>query len=393
MTGLTFSTNPLNHNLIAMLNFLNQYGERYGISAISVGDTTSENLSAELLTLYRTQAIIRQRSKETITFSQPIITSLGEGCIYPNTINVIQGRKGVHKSRLTEIISTILLCVQFGKELIGFRQRNIERYSLLYVDTERNQRDQFPAAIQRIKLASGYAKTDDVASLDFISLIDIIRTQRLETLKQYLEHFRQNHDGHVVIVLDVITDCVENFNDPRESMRLIDLMNVMVNNQNVTFICVIHENPGGGDKARGHLGTEVVNKASQVMQISFVKDSQQNDTDLIQLKFLHSRNTKRLEPVMLRYSEEARSLILAEPEFLKEQRDKRLIKSTPAELKEWLRQNLTHAHSKNELIEELMVAFDCKRRTLEDRLTELTQEGFLLKVMENRKAMFSLAIA
>jgi hypothetical protein len=60
------------------------------------------------------------------------------------------------------------------------------------------------------------------------------------------------------------------------------------------------------------------NKASQVIQIGFEKYNQGNDTDLICLKFLHSRNTKRLDPIYVQYSEESKGLVLASSDFINE---------------------------------------------------------------------------
>ena len=65
-------------------------------------------------------------------------------------------------------------------------------------------------------------------------------------------------------------------------------INVAVNEQDATFIAVIHENPGSTSKARGHLGTEASNKASTVLQVGFVKEGGRL-TPLIQLLYLKRR--------------------------------------------------------------------------------------------------------
>lgn len=88
-------------------------------------------------------------------------------------------------------------------------------------------------------------------------------------------------------------------------MKLIDLMNEMINEQNVTFICVIHENPNGGNKARGHLGTELGNKASTTIQLSL-------ENVLIYVKYLKTRRTQKPPTLHLQYSEAQRELILAD---------------------------------------------------------------------------------
>ena len=58
------------------------------------------------------------------------------------------------------------------------------------------------------------------------------------------------------MVVDVTTDCIRDFNRSDDSLELIDLMNEAINTYDVTFLYLIHENPGAS-KARGHLGTEL----------------------------------------------------------------------------------------------------------------------------------------
>jgi hypothetical protein len=345
----------MNKTLSKYTDYLSSDGEFQGNgqkpSKIKIArDFKKEEIN--LKKILASQQKIRQRSCEEIQFSKPIITYDDVGIIYPNTINIIQGKKGVHKSRLTEIFCAIMLCIESGKEFLGMLRDCIGETVVLYVDSERNINDQFPHAIQKIKLMSGYKITDNPSNLDFISLIDIPRQERYETLDNYIRELRKLHqDKHLFIVFDVVrehsfnkiptlafdfpkvlftfgkfpqakmgmfkftsslTDCVGNFNDVFESMKMVDMLNYTINLSNVTFLCIIHENPStGSEKGRGHVGTELNNKATQVMQIGFEKDGQGNDTDLIRLKFLHSRNTKRLDPIYLVYDDETKGLILA----------------------------------------------------------------------------------
>lgn len=338
------------------------------------------------------QQKIRQRSCEEIQFSKPIITYDDVGIIYPNTINIIQGKKGVHKSRLTEIFCAIMLCIESGKEFLGMLRDCIGETVVLYVDSERNINDQFPHAIQKIKLMSGYKITDNPSNLDFISLIDIPRQERYETLDNYIRELRKLHqDKHLFIVFDVVTDCVGNFNDVFESMKMVDMLNYTINLSNVTFLCIIHENPSAGsEKGRGHVGTELNNKATQVMQIGFEKDGQGNDTDLIRLKFLHSRNTKRLEPIYLVYDDETKGLILASKEYTDEKLALKQTKAGINDISNWLRENLQTEMSKADLVEQLMIAFDCSSRTIEDRVKELVSKGEIEKFKIGRSAFYRL---
>ena len=281
----------------------------------------------------------------------------------------------------------------YESEYIGFLRDNSKEYAVLYVDTERNIKEQFPYAIQKIKEKSGYKIDEHPSNFDYISLIDVERSQRLDTLTEYLKITREKYkDCHLFIVMDVITDCIENFNDPRESMKLVDLLNETINNYDVTFLCVIHENPSSGDKARGHLGTEIINKASQVMQIGFEKDSKNNDTELIRLKFLYCRNTKKLDTIFLRYSDELEGLIAASEEELDDVKHQKQTKANIPEVQVWLKENLGGEITKKTLISNLKQAFDCGERTIEDRLKELLDSEFLIKESKGKEVLYRLAI-
>jgi hypothetical protein len=316
------------------------------------------------------------------------------GVIFPNTITTIQGQKGVHKSRLTELIASVFLKINSGEEFWGLKTPPLRRFQILYVDTERNIKDQLPFAIQKIKLKAGLQVTDMPDNLRAISLININRPDRYEALNKYLDSLAADTVAgiHSIIILDVVTDCVSSFNNAEDSMKLIDKINQMINEFDVSFICVIHENPSafGDSKARGHLGTEIVNKSSQVIQIAFEKGANGKRTDLITLNFLHSRNTAKIESLLLRYCDKEKGLIMAEDEFIQSQQNLKSEKATIDELKEWLTENLTAELSRKELVMQLAEAFECGSRIVEDRLKQLTDEEFLDKYKEGREVFYRL---
>ena len=280
-----------------MSNILNKYKDYLNSDDLQVYEvdniekTSSVKQTTNLEKILASREKIRKLSCETVTFSPPIRSFNDVGIIYPNTINIIQGKKGVHKSRLPEVFCAIMLCRDLNKKFLGMKRNAMVGSVVLYVDKERNINDLFPYAIQKIKIMSGFEKGSEPPNLDFISLIDVPRRERFATLKEYIDTFRIKFQAYnLMIVFDLVIDCVEDFNNVRESLKFIDMLNETINNHDVTFLCVIHENPASGnDKGRGHLGTELNNKASQVMQIGFEKDNNNNDTDLIRIKFLHSR--------------------------------------------------------------------------------------------------------
>ncbi|WP_428657674.1 hypothetical protein [Runella sp.] len=122
--------------------------------------------------LREVQKMIEVRACQDIKFARPLL-SLGEsGIIYPNTITVIQGQEGSHKSRLTENVGAAFLCMNPQLKFLGFTITPLMRFHLAYIDSERNQKDQFPYAVQRIKEKAGFGKTAMPSNFDVVSLID-----------------------------------------------------------------------------------------------------------------------------------------------------------------------------------------------------------------------------
>ena len=297
-----------------------KFGLEFNYKELKFEDFSKDQIpSGNLSLLIQTQNDLRKRKSEKIARTEPILTQNEQNIIFPRTINIIQGKAGVHKSRLAETLSSVFIKHQDYKENhLGFKTSCIDKPTVCYVDTERNLTEQFPYAIQQILLKGGYSKCDDPKELDYISLLEVPRDERFEALTEYLYHVRKKFEGHLIIILDVVTDCIKDFNRSEDSMKLIDLMNVLINKFDVTFIGLIHENPGNTDKARGHLGTELMNKSSTVMQVGFEKGKDNKPTDLILLNYLKTRSTRRYESIYLEYCEESNGLVLADPKHIED---------------------------------------------------------------------------
>ena len=206
-----------------------------------------EESNPYLAIVLQTQKQLRIVKSQEISFSSPIIYQFEKPLIYRNTLNVIQGKAGQHKSRLAETIcSAILRLPKCDHDLLQFEKNSEIPFSLLYVDTERNLKEQFPYAIQEIERKAGFTKSDMPTNFYYISLLNIDRQARYQTLNDYLEHLRGKiTQQHLFIVLDVATDCISNFNHVDDSLKLIDMINISINNYDTTFLCIIHENQIG----------------------------------------------------------------------------------------------------------------------------------------------------
>lgn len=332
------------------------------------------SISDNLKTVLATREKLKKIKASEIRFSEPVLKQGENAVIFPHTINVIQGQAGVHKSRLAENICAAFLKLNGNQnELLGFSRLNFNAtHTVVYVDTERNLSEQLPYALQSIQMKAGYNRADHPSNFEYISLLQINRKDRFATLNECLNHFKKSTNNPLFIVLDVSTDCIEDFNKTDKSMELIDLMNMAINEHNVIFLCLIHENPKS-DKARGHFGTELMNKASTVMQVGFEKDASQNDTDIIRVKYLKCRSTARHTPFYIKYSNDAKGLVLVDANEVAGVINNRKHKASNEDMTEFIEMYLGDGATltRVELLDKLCKDFKASQRTIESRITEI----------------------
>lgn len=352
--------------------------------AKDVNGYSSPAHSEMLQKLLKTEKLIKETKKSNIRFAPPLITWEELPVIFPNTISVIQGQHGVHKSRLAEIICVSLLS---GISSLGFRGNNNSPIDVIYLDTERNWKDQFAAAIQSIQKMCGTECSQDISNLRYSSLLDFKRTERFDALREYLQHIRKGSDNHIVVILDVLSDCVSDFNSASDSLDLIDMMNSMVNNQNATFIAVIHENPNS-QKARGHLGTELANKASTVLQISHA-DHTSPESDVIKISYLKCRRSKRHPDLFGKYCQERHTLVLASDEEIAQMTHERQQKAPITSVKETVRvlMNERKKVKKADMLSTLAETFQTSENTVRKRLEELIENQTPIVDKESKSTM------
>lgn len=270
---------------------------------------------------------ISQLGKLPVVKPKPIIVYReGDGSevkplYFANTINMIKGKSGEHKSRYAEFLATLfisgghVLCDNLGHELLMPKPPTV-----VYLDTERDEESHLPYIQQCIVTRAGYDLEDDVEHLHLLSIAAVPRKQRVQALLDFARMQRSRTEGPIVIICDQIVDFITNMLDAEECLPLFDEL-LEVCKMGVTIFSVIHENPGT-DKARGHIGTEQHNKSSTVIQVASIKDSNGNKTGNFRIYVDKNRLAENDWEITVRYDKASQGLVQVSKELVQAEKER-----------------------------------------------------------------------
>ena len=174
----------------------------------------------------------------------------------------VVGGKG--KSRKTFFVSALL-----GAAIMDSKVMNIktlfEGKKIVFFDTEQSEYDLYWSAKRAVKLNNIERHP---SNYDVFCLRSLSPDERVVFIENYLEE--NQNIGYVVI--DGIRDLLTDINNPEQSTDIVTKLMAWTKTYNMHCTVVLHENPGS-DKLRGHLGTEVQNKAETVVSIDKPQDN------------------------------------------------------------------------------------------------------------------------
>lgn len=294
-----------------------------------------ETDNIDLIKLFATSQKIVEIAKKDVP-SVPTLLSINDyPILYENSLCLLQGLKSTGKSRLGELIQTAVI----SKLNDGDVKRNESySYQLLHIDTERATKNDFPRSIQIVKQRAGYDNQTQPNNYVPISLIEIPRKDRKEILKILIEGYINKHpEKQTIVILDVVQDLVDDLLDVKESSIIADYLNQLINQYNVSILCVIHENlsqigqKSKDRKATGHLGSKLTEKSSTVWQTY-----RENDT--FTFTCIYSRNFKPMpkdDVIQLQWNNDLRGLKMIEKindPVIKQQLEKERLETQKKEL-------------------------------------------------------------
>ncbi|WP_461115419.1 AAA family ATPase [Spirosoma jeollabukense] len=178
---------------------------------------------------------------------------------------VITGKAKSRKTFFLSLIAAALLKRNTVADAIR-RQLPADKTTVLYFDTE-----QISGHVMRVmKRISALSGDETLFNLRVIRLRKFLTQDRINAIKVAIEQT----PNLGAIIIDGIRDTVFDINDAREATeRATDLLQWTEEN-GAHLVTVIHENKGN-NSVRGHLGTELVNKAESVVSVSLNPEDKQ----------------------------------------------------------------------------------------------------------------------
>lgn len=242
--------------------------------------------------------------EKDIEVPKAILTFNGNDLVYGSSIIMIQGKEGTHKSRLAGALATLLLSENTEQVLLGFKKTTADHNTVVYLDTERNKTHQLPMMLKQVFKDCNLEKEELKKRFILSPISEVNRKDRSYIMGKIFMRLPEREKKTIVVIVDIVSDFVMDFNDLSGTNEFLDLMHSSTSTRDITYIVVIHENPGMTDKARGHLGTELANKAATILKIGTT-----TVPDVFELQIKKSRTTAKPPSLLLKFDPEANTLV------------------------------------------------------------------------------------
>ncbi|MFA1772867.1 AAA family ATPase [Rufibacter glacialis] len=188
---------------------------------------------------------------------------------------------GKAKSRKTFSVSAFLASVVKNSAVLGNIQGSLpeEQREVIFFDTEQGTYHSQKSA-RRVLRLSGLERP---LNFNTYNLRKHGAAKRLEII----EFAIYNTPNLGFVVIDGIRDLVSSINDEEQASMMSSKLLKWTEELNIHILCVLHQNKGDTN-ARGHLGTELQNKAESVLSIT--KDTQNNEISIVEAEYCRDKD-------------------------------------------------------------------------------------------------------
>lgn len=187
---------------------------------------------------------------------------------------------GKAKSKKTFLISiAISSAIKNDTILDKFKCSLPERkQNILFFDTEQSEYHVQKVVMRICKLA----EMSNPPNLHCFGL----RSKDTQTRIKLIEYALETIEDVGLVVIDGIRDLVFDINNPEESTKIVTKLMQWTDNKGIHIMTALHQNKGDTN-ARGHLGTEIINKSETI--ISVTKDAKDPDISIVEAEYLREK--------------------------------------------------------------------------------------------------------
>ncbi|ERJ76794.1 AAA family ATPase [Prevotella melaninogenica] len=211
----------------------------------------------------------------------PVVLQAGEAII--GTLGNFSVSTGKAKAKKTFNVSAIVAAALVNGQVLEYQASFPEsKRTILYFDTEQSPYH-CQLVMQRILKLAKLPIDKEPQNLKFSHLRAIADPNERREIIRYAIYSTPNVG---LVVIDGIRDLMLDINNSTEATKLVGDLMQWTSEQNIHIQTVLHLNKGD-DNARGHIGTELNNKAETVLQIT--KDNTMPERSIVAPSIIRSK--------------------------------------------------------------------------------------------------------
>jgi hypothetical protein len=246
----------------------------------------------------------------------PVVLKIGEADVcYLGDFSCITGKA---KSKKTFLISMFIS--SFLKGLLniirGVKYENKKR--AIWFDTEQSKYHITKAFRRALRLS----ENESLHDIEVYGLRPHTPEERVKIIQRVLIDLNAEKDISFVVI-DGIRDLITDINDPKQATEITTWLMKITELADLHICTVLHQNKGDKN-ARGHLGTEIVNKAQSVLSV----EKKDENISLVSAECLRD---KEFDPFAFSINEDGLPYVLADYEISKQESKRKIVPFDVAE--------------------------------------------------------------
>lgn len=245
-------------------------------TSIEIGMINKNDFDDETLEQCLRQGEIKASEK----MEQPPKVLWVDDCVI-STFGNFSATTGKAKAKKTFNLSAMVAASVVNGKVLNYRATFPEdKRTIIYFDTEQSKYH-CHNVIERIYKLAGLSLDKDDRRIKFYGMREYTPALRIAVIDYALRKF--SNVG--LVIIDGLRDLMYDINNAKEATDVMTMLMAWTSTYNLHIHCVLHLNKNDNN-TRGHIGTELENKAETVLIIS--KNKQ--DANISEVKPMHMRD-------------------------------------------------------------------------------------------------------